>query len=146
MKYYLAKSNKTNPDLLIGVRSILFNLGEVEEFQGGYWLDHVNVIATCDVMVVLSHPQEIIDDCVFIGRGLMTTIDEFRKIITGAEHKKIYYAHFTTGNAIVLFPVIGVVINDVNNWTISYGKMTLDSSKLTTLFSTLLSPEKNEKD
>lgn len=79
-KVYLAKSNRSNPNLVMKVRELLFQYDiEIVEFTGGEYSS--KPLLSCDYLIIVPElPVDnlVIDvDNVIIGKGLFTQIREF---------------------------------------------------------------------
>ena len=79
-KVYLAKSNRSNPDVVIRVRQILskYNV-EVIEFKGGAYSN--KQLLTCDYLIIIPDLSEYEEDehMVTFGRGLYDQLHDFKK-------------------------------------------------------------------
>jgi len=76
MKVYLAKSNRTNPEVVARVRQTLSNYNlEIVEFKGGSYSHRP--LLECDQLVVV--PEELDLERVTLGKGLYEQIEAFSR-------------------------------------------------------------------
>ena len=126
MKIYLAKSNHSNPDVLINTRAILLRYGEVIEYQGKDWERHRHLIAESDMVIIVGHePDPNVNEPVPIGRGLFSTLSDFYRRYGVVSDGRVLYASLHKARGIKFNEILTCQPNDDTDWTYKFGMVTL---------------------
>ena len=91
-KVYLAKSNRSNPNLVLKVRELLSKFDiEIIEFTGGEYTH--KPLLECDYLIVIPElPKDNLDfevENVIIGNGLFSQINVFYSYLEDDEYRKV---------------------------------------------------------
>lgn len=130
-KIYLAKSNRANPDDVIGIRSILQKYPkdiEIVEFKGGTY-SHKD-LQSCDVLIVIPDLNEYdsnCDDYIIIGKGLYGQIEAFKR--THPNEYAILVVLTVTEKWDCVMPLYKLEEDDTDDY-INYGSIIIDSNSV----------------
>lgn len=122
---YLAKSNRTNPDITAVIRNELISLGfVVSEFSGGNYT-HEQMLK-CSILIIIPHELKFgkgLNNLPFVGKGQYNQIQEYNIKRNGNDI--FIVSHISQSGDISLMQLDDYYIHDVLDWTTKHGRVEL---------------------